>query len=270
MIQFSKFHASGNDFIIIKDNFNNLNLKDETIKNMCDRKHGIGADGLIVIKPDVNKIVLRFYNNDASQPEMCINGVRCVGNLLKQIFPHKNTFQLILSKRIVKVTIKRYNPHQKKTLVEISLGTPSYDYYGKKIGSNKAVKINTIHTQITGYYVSFDNPHLVIFTDLNDKEKLEKIAKELQKIFIYGINVEFADVRSSKNINALFWERGVGWTDSCGSGSCAIAVVLKNHRFPGVENFYIKSPGGSVKVKVKKNSETFLEGYSYKVFDGMI
>ncbi len=270
MIQFTKFHASGNDFIIIKDIFNNIYLNNETIVNLCNRKYGIGADGIIIIKPDINKTIAKFYNRNASQPEMCVNGIRCIANFLKQIFPHKNTFLVQLPKRTVFVNVKKYHAKEKKALVEINLGSPTYNYYGKRIPKDKIIKVNTGAGVVEGYYISFDNPHFIIFGDQSDKNKLEEIAKELQKFFKSGINVEFTNAKSSKNINVLFWERGVGWTTSCGSGSCAVAAVLKRHKFPDAQVFYIKSSGGLIKVKVDKSFNTFLEGYSYQVFEGII
>ncbi len=289
MVQFIKVHASGNDFILIKDNFNNVYFKKSQIRNLCNRKYGIGADGIIVIRPAINKVLVKFYNNDGTEPEMCINGVRCIGYILKEMFPTRNIFRLVLPRREVEVLVRKYDYKQQKAYVEINLGKPKFDYYGKKFSSDKAIKIRTSLGEIEGYYVSFDNPHFVVFNDLKiwgadhpikihsfklrikDRgfyDRLGRMGKEFQVIFKKGINVEFVQARGSKEVTVLFWERGVGWTDSCGSGSCAVGVILKKHIFKNSREFYIRSVGGIVKIKVDKDFNTYLEGESQKVFEG--
>lgn len=237
---------------------------------MCDRKWGIGADGLVLIKPFFTIPVVRFYNADGSEAEMCVNAIRCIGNFLKQIYPERNTFQLKLAKRIIGVKIKKYSLEEKRALIEINIGKPCQDYYGEKFPSDRSVKINLADGVIEGYYVCFDNPHFVIFTSLENKRRLEETGKKLQKIFKHGINVEFTEARNAKEIDVLFWERGVGWTDSCGSGSCAVAVILKKHKFLKDKNFHIRSMGQVVKVKITSDFNTFLEGEAWKVFEGYI
>lgn len=284
MVPFIKLHALGNDFILIKDNFNKITFKKNDIIRLCHRKYGVGADGIIVIKPAIDKTLVKFYNSDATEPEMCINGVRCIAYVLKEVFPEKNIFQLVLPKRMVEVTVKKYDNKLGISYVEINLGNPKFDYYGKKFPSDKPSKVKTSFGNIEGYYISFDNPHFVTFVNskftiqnskLQFKDKglygeLNSIGKECQTIFGKGINVEFVNVRNLRNIDVLFWERGVGWTDSCGSGSCAVGVVLKRHLFNNADEFFIKSVGGTVKVKVDRHFNTYLEGESQKVFEGYL
>lgn len=278
MIAFTKLHASGNDFILIKDNFNNLSFTKKEIIKICSRKYGIGGDGLIIIKSLPPRTVVKFYNNDGSKPEMCINGIRCAGYVLKETFPDKYIFQLILPKRMAEVKVKNFDYEQKKAIVEVNIGAPRFDYYGKKFNVIKPLKIKTSAGIVEGYYISFDNPHLVVLRIPHVKlqpqkgqyydENLTRVGMECQRIFHNGINVEFVNIENVNRINVLFWERGVGWTDSCGSGSCAVAVVLKKHIFKNQDEFIINSIGGIIKVKVDNDFNAYLEGEVYKVFEG--
>lgn len=282
VIPFVKLHASGNDFILIKDNFNKVSLKKSDIIRLCNRKYGVGADGIIVIKSRADKTLVKFYNSDGTEPEMCINGARCVAYILKEMFPAKNIFRLILPQREVEAKIREVDFSQERLIVEINLGAPKFDYYGKKFEPFQSIKVKTSRGELEGYYISFDNPHLVVlvgskFTIYNSRVEykvkdllsyLAKIGKECQKIFNKGINIEFVNAKDSKDVNVLFWERGVGWTDSCGSGSCAVAVVLKKYIFKSKNEFFLKSVGGTIKIKVDRNFNTYLEGESQKVFEG--
>ncbi len=280
-INFTKMHGLGNDFILVEgEDITKNNLQYSTFaKEICDRRFGIGADGLIIVNPtDVEcdtDTSWRIFNSDGSEPQMCGNGIRCFA---KYVY-NKN---IVKAKKFTVWTLAGViTPEiQDNEEVRVNMGEPSLET--SKIPAsveeldcliNYPLEIEDRIFNITT--VSMGNPHCIIFTE----EDSEKLAKEYgpkiekHEIFPEKINVEFVKIISKNNIKIDVWERGCGITLACGTGACAsvVASVLNNL----TENIVTADlPGGSLKIEWSKDNNTnsfkeiYMTGKSNFVFEG--
>ena len=222
-----KMDALGNDFIIIDQRNQSLNLTKDKIVKICDRNY-IGCDQLILIKKN-RKIDagLEFYNSDGSISEACGNGTRCVADLLSK---ESNKKEIILwtSGGILKSKILANN------LVETEIGVPKTNWNEIPLSENLNTqnlnikildKNNKEH--IGGTAVNVGNPHVVFFIDNIEDYNLEKIGPEIEnhKFFPEKCNVTLAKVIDNNLIKVRVWERGAGLTKACGTAACATAVA---------------------------------------------
>ena len=222
-----KMDGLGNDFVIIDQRNQSLNLTKDKIVKICDRNY-IGCDQLILIKKN-RKIDagLEFYNSDGSISEACGNGTRCVADLLSK---ESNKKEIILwtSGGILKSKILANN------LVETEIGVPKTNWNEIPLSENLNTqnlnikildKNNKEH--IGGTAVNVGNPHVVFFIDNIEDYNLEKIGPEIEnhKFFPEKCNVTLAKVIDNNLIKVRVWERGAGLTKACGTAACATAVA---------------------------------------------
>lgn len=239
MIEFSKIVGSGNDFIVI-DNRKNLirNRKSIAIK-LCDRKFGIGADGVLFLeKSKKADFKMRIFNPDGSEAEMCGNGLRCILRFIKE-------------KKIL---------NKKKTYIETKAGIMDGEIKGKNI----KVRMNIIEKPkfdisipvdnqiLKGNFINTGVPHTVIFVDNIDKVDILNTGPKIRYNKIFGkkgTNVNWVEIVNEKFIKVRTYERGVeGETLSCGTGSVASAIIT------GLKT-------GSYKIKVLTRSGEILNVY---------
>jgi diaminopimelate epimerase len=213
-IPFVKASACGNDFLIIDGMHAPADLVSFTRK-ICDRHNGVGADGVEWLFPAQDAdIRARLLNADGSEAEISGNGTRCVA-------AHLCTER---SRQQVKVRtgagIKTCTLISATDLIfefETAMGEP-------QVGDEFPIKV--AFGEARGIPVSMGNPHFVVFMD-EFTPGWQGDAAEIGKHhdFKYGINVEFVLVRDPENLEVRFFERGVGETQSSGTGSCAAAVA---------------------------------------------
>lgn len=257
MIEFYKYQGAGNDFILI-DNRENLFNGDKAklAQNICERKFGIGSDGLIFIeKSDIAEFEMDFLNPDGSR-SFCGNGSRCAVQFAKDqnIFVNfKTSFSAIdgthyasILKDSVKVEMKNVEVvEQHKESYFTDTGSPHY----------------------VSYFKSIDNLDII---DFGHKIRYSDKYKE------QGTNVNAVEEVSDLTIKVRTYERGVeNETLACGTGvtACALTYGLKHNLDSGIVN--IKAVGGDLKVSFVKNSndsfkEVWLEGPAKFVFKGEI
>jgi diaminopimelate epimerase len=212
-IPFAKFSACGNDFLIVEgDQTGNLV---ELTRKLCDRHNGVGADGVEWLFPATDAdIEARLLNADGSAAEISGNGTRCVAAALCSERP------------LDRVTVKTgaglktcVLTGRGETLFEFetAMGTPRVD---------GELTLQLAGGAVTGTRISIGNPHFVVFfanVPLNWRELGHEIGARSE--FEQGVNVEFVSVRDSGDLEVKFFERGVGETQSSGTGSCAAAVA---------------------------------------------
>lgn len=223
-----KFHGCGNDFIIIDEN-DKINYKDFSSK-VCERYSGIGADMLIVVAND-NKWV-RFFNSDGSEAPMCGNGIRCAFDYIL------NIKKCVLEENKIKTNSgTRYVEVCKNNNYKINMGKPSYLLNDLDVDTTL---LDTNQEKIKDYKVKYKNNeyalnaifmtthHLVIIT--NDFDIDDEVGAFFcnHKLFKKGINVNFVKVLNKDEVVIRTYERGVGWTNACGSGTTASFVILNN------------------------------------------
>ena len=224
-----KMDGLGNDFIIIDQRDQNINLSKDQMIKICDRDF-IGCDQLILIKKN-RKIDagLEFYNSDGSTSGACGNGTRCVADLLSKE-NNKKEITVWTSSGSLKSKILGNN------LVETEIGIAKTNWDEIPLSENwdtKNLKIKILdkknNEHIGGTAVNVGNPHIIFFIDDIENYDLKKIGPEIEnnKLFPEKCNVTLAKVINRNLIKVKVWERGAGLTKACGTAACATAFAGK-------------------------------------------
>lgn len=245
-IPFVKASAAGNDFIIIDGMHAPADLAAFT-RRICDRRKGIGADGVEWLFPDQHSDVhARLFNADGSEAEISGNGTRCVAAVW--VAQHSGESVSVRTGAGVK-TCKLVSREGPRFLFETGMGEP-------QLGEEFSIQL--AFRNISGTPVSMGNPHFVIFVD-EFAPGWQAEAAEIGKHhdFKYGINVELVRVVDTHNIHVRLFERGVGETQSSGTGSCASAVAAIAAG-EAESPLQVHAPGGAQ--TVRWDGEVFLTG----------
>jgi len=245
-IPFVKANACGNDFLIVEGMDPHANLSGLS-RNMCERHSGVGADGVEWLFPDSQADVhARLFNADGSEAEISGNGTRCVAAYLCAKEPKEKI--IIRTGAGLKVCILK-SRNGSEYEFETAMGEP-------QVGEQTSSSLPS--HKVTGIPVSMGNPHYVIFVNefsVDWKTEAAEIGRLPQ--FKHGINLEFVMVKDRGNIDVCLFERGVGETQSSGTGSCAAAVAAISSKRAD-SPLRVQAPGGVQTVRWEK--EVFLLG----------
>jgi len=245
-IPFVKASACGNDFLIIDGLHARPDLS-AVSRRLCDRHRGIGADGVEWLFPATDADTrARLFNADGSEAEISGNGTRCVAAFLSSEQGKENVV-VRTGAGLKTCTLVRRNGVEFE--FEIDMGEP-------QVGDEFPIKL--AFGEVRGIPVSMGNPHFVVFVD-EFAPGWQAEAAEIGKHhdFKYGINVELVRTGKIGEVQARFFERGVGETQSSGTGSCAAAVasiVAKRAQSP----VRVTTPGGAQTVRWEER--VFLRG----------
>ncbi|TFG14227.1 MAG: diaminopimelate epimerase [Promethearchaeota archaeon] len=280
-LTFGKYHGLGNDYIIINDIIWQIpeEKKGKIAKKLCEVHFSIGADGLIfVCESDKADIRMRIFNDDGSEAEMCGNGIRCFSKYIyENNIVKKQTIKIETLKGIMIAALNIVNGGVKS--VKIDMGPPILECEKIPVVSKKDEKtcieesIKILDRKFTFTSVSMGNPHAVIFVDkqLND-EDLNKYGSpiEINERFPKKTNVEFVTVKSNTEAQLRVFERGVGITKSCGTGTCAAVVAgTLQGKFKEKAPITVHNDGGDLIITYTGNT-VFMEGPVEFVFEGKI
>jgi diaminopimelate epimerase len=272
-----KCHGSGNDFILINEHQKLLFTEEQRIilaTLFCDRDGILGADGILFFQnSQIADGKMRIFNSDGSEAEMCGNGLRCIGRFASELF--NQNLVLIETLKGVSQVIQCDDIYPNIPTYQAELNTISLASKDIPLIIDSEILINqpliTNNLLFTG--ISMPNPHLVaIISDISDVE-LEQIGKQANQLpnqIPDGINVNFCKIIDSDSIYVRTYERGVGLTNSCGSGMSASALVtclLGHNSFNKPINVY--NHGGLVVCTPKLVNEkysVFLTGNSTFIF----
>jgi diaminopimelate epimerase len=280
-LDFEKHHGLGNDYVII----NNLkwNIPEEKMgilaSIICKVHYSVGADGLLfACDSQVSDIQMRIFNNDGSEAEMCGNGIRCFSKYIyENNICKKERITIETLKGVIKAVL---NVEEDKVIsVKIDMGSPIVDCDDIPVVLDGLQKhcVNEPIIALDRIYkftaVSMGNPHAIIFTDevLSD-EDLNKYGSTIHsnKFFPQKTNVEFVKINSSQEAILRVFERGVGITNSCGTGSCAAVVAgTLLDIFKKNDTILMHNDGGDLKITYDGKT-VFMEGPVEKVFTGII
>lgn len=255
-IQFYKYQGTGNDFVLIDNRNNSISLTTEQIRFMCDRRFGIGADGLMLLELEPGcDFKMVYYNSDGNQSSMCGNGGRCITSFAKHLGLIDNNAKFLAIDGMHESFISGE---------EISL---------------KMQDVKQVESGDDYFYLNTGSPHYVKF--INEIETFDVVG-EGKKIryndrFVEeGTNVNFLEKKEDE-LFVRTYERGVeDETFSCGTGVTAAALVaalkgLSNSK----NNCIIKTKGGMLEVTFEKVLEQnfyniWLKGPALMVFKGSI
>lgn len=270
MIRFTKLHGNGNDFIVIDEYKAKVIQDDEKpafASKYCDRRFGIGADGVLYLGiSDKADIRMRMFNPDGTEAEMCGNGIRClVKYALDKGYIKANAAVETLA-GVLSISSRRND----RTWITVNMGRPEFSREKIPVkGTGEFLEVG-----MHGYKVSAVNtgvPHAVVFVDSLDSPELFNTAPEIRydPVFPKGTNVNFVRVNSRDEIAVRTYERGVeAETLSCGTGSVACAAVAHRLGKTG-SKVRVNTKGGELVVSLKDGT-AFMEGAAERVFDGLI
>ena len=274
-LKFFKMDASGNDHILIENFDNSITCPESLCVSLCDRNHGIGSDGIVLVeKSDVAQVKMRVFNLDGSEGRMGGNAMRSVAKYVYDSgYVDTETVTIETASGIKSVEL--YVMNDKVSSVCANMGKAELDgAVTSTIGVDRFVDYPVIlggeDYRIT--CVSMGNPHCVVFCPRVDNIDIEKIGPRFEKasIFAHRVNTEFVRVVNETTLKMRVWERGNGETLACGTGACAAVVAA-------VENGYCKK-NTDITVKVKggdlivnyTDEGVFLTGTTKLVFEGTV
>ena len=275
-MRFTKMHGAGNDYIYIDCFMQNVENSKDLSKKFSDRHFGIGADGVVLIKPsEVADCFMDIYNADGSRAQMCGNAVRCTA---KYIYDNKLKNSTIFVETLS--GIKAVEMIEKDGIAvdgTVNMGKPILNghqiptRYGTSIVKKEKLNIENKLYEIT--CVSMGNPHCVVFCDDIEKLDLNKIGPlfENHEMFPERINTEFVEILDKNHLKMRVWERGSGETLACGTGACAsVVAAIINGYCKMNSDVIVKALGGELTVRWCEDNDVYLSGNAVKVFDGEI
>lgn len=275
MLNFTKMHGTGNDYIYVNCFAEQLPEPpaDLAIK-ISDRRFGVGGDGLILIEPSqVADARMRMFNADGSEAEMCGNGIRCVA---KYVYDHglARTERLAIETACGVLQLALEVDNGKVDRVMVDMGEPKLQpqQVPTTLGSQPVVNFETqfAGTTLNVTAVSIGNPHCVIFVPQATDELVLGLGPQIEcdPRFPKRTNVEFVEVISPTELRQRTWERGSGETWSCGTGASAVCVagVLCGHSKRAV---LIHLRGGDLQIHWDEASNhVLMTGGATEVFSG--
>ena len=268
-MKFTKMHGLGNDYVMLdatKNVFRNLN---QIAKNLCDRKFGVGSDGIILIlKSKSADFRMRMFNPDGTEAEMCGNGIRCMAEFIwSKSLTNKKTIN-IETIAGTKILSKISND-----LISVNMGTPiplKKSQYKFSNGVDLVYSLEFEKMKFKGFACSMGNPHCVILVNDIQSLNIEKFGPIIEKFgfFPSRTNVEFVQIISKNLVKQRTWERGAKETLACATGACAVLLSLYKQNL--IENkITIKLSGGSLLVEYKDN-QIWMSGPAITVFEGEV
>lgn len=271
-LPFVKGHGTGNDFVIIRDLDNQVDLAPEQVRFLCDRRRGIGADGVLrVVRsasvPELGssagaaEFYMDYRNADGSLAEMCGNGARVFIRYLDAV-------GLVTDAEVTFATrdgLHSATINADRT-VTIDMGRAS------ALAADLAPVVTVGERSWPATGVAAPNPHAVVFVeDLADAGSLAQSPDVTpREAFPDGVNVEFVRREGAGHVAMRVHERGVGETMSCGTGACAVAWVVLGGATGAPGEVIVDVPGGAVRVTRTDDERLLLTGPADLVARGTV
>ncbi len=255
-IQFSKYQGTGNDFVIIDNRQLSFPKKDTKLVNrLCDRKFGVGADGLILLEDHSSlDFTMVYYNADGNQSSMCGNGGRCVVAFAKalNIISNETSFEAVdgMHKAVI----------DKDGLVHLQMQD-----------------VQTINTENGYFFLDTGSPHHVALRDDVRAVNVKEEGAAIRYGELYGkdgANINFVSHKAENTFAVRTYERGVeDETLSCGTGVTAVALAMYENGLATAKKVDLEVEGGNLTITFEKNSDSeyhdiFLIGPATFVFKG--
>ena len=282
MLHFSKYHGLGNDFLMVDARVADTaaaaqQLTPERVRRLCDRRFGVGGDGVILALPPQadGEVRMRIFNADGSEPEMCGNGIRCLARFLADSDgdgPGRRWQVETLAGRIVPELLS-------DGTVRVDMGAPFL--VPEAVPTTLEIgpaglpqgRLNVAGIELDVAAAGMGNPHVVI--PVNDLDSLDLdtlgAALEVHPAFPARTNVHFVQVLHPSHLRMRVWERGAGPTLACGTGACATLVVAQLLGLCATEA-RVDLPGGPLTIawNGQPSSSVWMSGPAEAVFDGMV
>ena len=268
VLRFAKYQGLGNDFLVVDGRELAATLSAAAVQRLCDRHHGVGADGILTVWPTSGADArMQVQNADGSEAAMCGNGLRCVARYLH------DAGRLAAGASLVTLRVGEglYRCERRGTdRVRVAMGKALFVHPDLP---GPAVELESAGECFLASCVYIGNPHAVVFVDHAEPAQLAEQhgpALEAHPAFPNRVNVSFARPRADGFDVAVF-ERGVGMTLACGSGASAVAAAaVRGERWPAGRAAVIHLPGGMLSIVVDATGEIWMEGETVRVFSGEV
>jgi diaminopimelate epimerase len=272
-LKFWKYHALGNDYIVIDPRDLPSPFTAEQVKTICHRNFGVGSDGILLgpLPSTTAKCALKIYNPDGSIAEKSGNGLRIFSRYLWDVkFVGGEEFTIQTDGGLVRSTV-----FEGGKMVRVEMGKVIFD--SDKIpvtGAKREVineKISVGGREFVFCAATIGNPHCVLPLPEINAELAQKFGPllEVHPNFPRKTNVQFLKVLDRANIQIEIWERGAGYTLASGSSSSAAAAVA--HKLGLVDtNISVHCPGGVIKIEIRDGFDILMTGSLTKVSEGVI
>ncbi|BFI97552.1 MAG: diaminopimelate epimerase [Rhodanobacter sp.] len=251
MLRFSKMHGLGNDFVLLDCRTAPFALDEAGIRALADRRTGVGFDQLLSVEPARDPSCAFYYgiwNTDGSPAAQCGNGVRCVAAWLHRAGHLAVDEPVRLESPSGPVTVRLRSAHE----VTVDMGEPQFapariPFDAPAEAPHYAIEAAGARLRIGA--VSMGNPHAVVMLDELAAADVEHLAPALtaHARFAEGANAGFVERLGRDRIALRVHERGVGWTQACGTGACAAVAVLRR-RGEVDEQVRVDLPGGTLRI----------------------
>lgn len=273
--EFAKYHALGNDYLIVDLARFGVALSRARIRAICARHTGIGADGILAVSASRRgDFSVRIFNPDGSEAEKSGNGIRILARFLYEFgYTPKTTLAIETKGGVVRARVQCTG--DRIDAIRVAMGRASFLSTDIPVRGpvrdvlREPLQIGGRTFRVT--CVSIGNPHCVIFVRSLRSEELRRFGPLLERHprFPNRINVQFACVRSRRRIDALIWERGAGETLASGSSSCAVAAAAVRHGLVGGD-VRVCMPGGSLAIRVGEGFQIEMTGPATPVCRGRL
>jgi diaminopimelate epimerase len=249
-MRFVKVEGLGNDFVVFDGPFEPAAAD---VKLWCDRRRGIGADGVLTVaREDPYRVAMRYWNADGGEAEMCGNGLRCVARLAyERGWVHAREFVVGTAAGDRPVTVLEDGN------VRALVGRPSRG------------RVATLEVRgVTVIPVRVGNPHAVLWVDDPDTAEVATLGPAIERapIFPDGTNVEFVTVEDEHAVRMRIWERGVGETQASGTGAAAAAFAALSEELV-TSPVVVTLPGGQLTIEFDDDG-AWMTGPASIVFEG--
>jgi len=256
-LRFSKYQGLGNDFIVVDGPL----MDADRARQLCDRRRGIGADGVLTVLPPRSAgavATMHIFNSDGSVAAMCGNGIRCVARHLADARG--------LSGDLTIDTDSGPRPCHVHRGVDGHVEAVSVEMGPARVEGEETFTVGG--DQYRSVRVSMGNPHAVLFHPPS-RERAAEVGPAIERAVVGGVNVGFARPGPG-GIDLVVWERGSGLTDACGTGACAAAVAsARAGTVPTGQPVEVRLPGGPLQITVAKDlTRVTMRGPAEWVFEG--
>jgi diaminopimelate epimerase len=273
-LQFAKLHGTANDFIYVDARAGFPGDPAAAARRLCDRRRGIGADGLILLLPSTEADGrMAIYNSDGSRAEMCGNGIRGLAKFVHERgLLTKNPLAVETDAGVKTLTL--HLDGGRVARVTVDMGMP--EWRGREIPVDADGEVLDRPLAVDGRTwsvtcVSMGNPHCVVFVDDVAGLPLETIGPrfETHPFFPRRVNTEFVKIEDRRRLTMRVWERGAGETMACGTGACAVAVAAARTG-RSERQVTVTLPGGPLEIDWRPDDRVMMTGDAVAVFEGQV
>jgi diaminopimelate epimerase len=266
----TKMHGAGNDYVYVDCRERDLpDAPPRVARAVARRHHGIGSDGLILIRPsEVAACRMEMYNADGSRGLMCGNGIRCVGKFVFDRGLTRNPMTVETDCGVKTLALRVENGTVREATVDMD--APILDGPRIPVASEGRVIDAPLEVGGTTYRVtcvSMGNPHCVVFVDDVAPLELDRLGPKFEHhpFFPERVNTEFVALRGRRELDFRVWERGSGETMACGTGACAALVAAAlTGRSDRQARIHLR--GGDLDIEWRADDHVYMTGEAAEVF----